>query len=59
MKETQYYTAAIKDLIIDSIEPFRTSIRVVREDVPYYKARFGRLVRVENDEPTTTLEEAD
>ncbi len=59
MKETQYYTATVRDLVIVSVEPFMTSTRVVREGVPYYKARFGRLVRVENDEPTTTLEEAE
>ncbi len=54
-----YYTIDIRNLEITSLEPFRTQSYIMSEQVPYYRARFGRLLKIENDEPTTTKEEAE
>ena len=58
MRQRQYYSANINGLKVANLDPLRFEHVTLRKNVIYYQGLFGRMITVENGNPTNTLEEA-
>ena len=60
MKKRQYYSININGLKIKNIEPLCFEHIILKKNVAFYQAGiFGRLITVEDNDPTNTLEDAE
>ncbi len=56
----QYYSININGLKVGSLDPLKFEHIIVKKRVPFYQAGIlGRLITVEGNNPTNTLEEAE
>ena len=56
----QYYSININGLKVRNLEPLEFEHTIIKKDVPFYQAGIlGRLITVEGNNPTNTLEEAE
>lgn len=56
----QYYSININGLTIQNLEPLKFGHTILKEKVPFYQSgMLGRLITVDGNNPTNTLEEAE
>lgn len=60
LMKKQYYSININGLKVRNLEPLEFEHTIIKKDVPFYQAGIlGRLITVEGNNPTNTLEEAE